>query len=213
MSQHHSTLDLVWRYKFYAVFYVLFISFITFTGLYLIGGVPEELRVIDQEQVFSGTVQSTTTDGIVEQLELPERIVIDKIGVNTPVSNPDQSDNETLNGALLKGAVRYPGSGTLGRGNMFIFGHSTGLRVVNNQAFKAFNRVRELNIGDQIRIFSKNMEYNYKVLSVKLVDSNTALVDFSRQETMLTLSTCNVFGQKQDRYVVEALFVKSIPLH
>ncbi|MCC2630859.1 MAG: Sortase domain, partial [Candidatus Paceibacter sp.] len=55
-------------------------------------------------------------------------------------------------------------------------------------------------------------EYNYKVTSVSMVDSEDAWVTFSDDKNMVTLSTCNVFGQKQDRYVVEAVFIKSISL-
>jgi LPXTG-site transpeptidase (sortase) family protein len=144
--------------------------------------------------------------------DFPLRVIIDKVNIDTSISNPTSADISILNNALLKGAVRYPGSGTLGHGNMFIFGHSTGIRVVNNQAYKAFNNLKDVEIGDTIRIQSIDKEYNYKVTSVSMVDSEEAWVTFSQDKNMVTLSTCNVFGQKQDRYVVEAIFVKSIDL-
>jgi LPXTG-site transpeptidase (sortase) family protein len=218
-SQSPSFLDIVWRFKFYLAFYVLAISFLSFTALYLLGGVPTELRVLDQPIPFGtdephsfASTTSATGGAATSTPEYPIRIMIDKIGVDTAVSNPASSDISILNDALLKGAVRYPGSGTLGKGNMFIFGHSSGLRVINNQAFKAFNNLKDLTIGDTIQIHSANKGYNYKVTSVSLVDDDEALVTFSNDKNMLTLSTCNVFGQKQERYVVEAQFVKSIDL-
>ncbi len=216
-DQNPGFLDTVWRFKYYLAFYVLAISFLTFTVLYLIGGVPNELRIVDAPLPENTTATSTvlsTNEGEEEQIiEYPIRVVIDKIGINTPVSNPASTDLSVLNSELQKGAVRYPGSGTLGKGNMFIFGHSTGIKVVNNQAYKAFNNLKELEKGDVIHIQSNDNSYNYKVTSVRLVDSTEALVTFSDDSNMLTLSTCNVFGQKQERYVVEAVFIKSIALY
>ena len=235
-------LDLVWQYKFYLAFYAICISFLSFALLYLIGGVPEELRVLDAVQPTPPTV-TTVTSAIsatstastpsasaskkpVTSKPLPAsgnvpfsigpdyplRVIIDKAGIDTTISNPTSSDNTILNNALLKGAVRYPGSGTLGHGNMFIFGHNTGIKVVNNQAYKAFNNLKNLEVGDTVRVQSIDAEYNYKITSVKLLDSLQAWVTFSNDKNMLTLSTCDVFGQKQDRYVVEATFIKSISL-
>jgi sortase (surface protein transpeptidase) len=36
------------------------------------------------------------------------------------------------------------------------------------------------------------------------VDQTRALVEFDNNKNMLTLSTCNTFGAKSERYVVEA---------
>jgi LPXTG-site transpeptidase (sortase) family protein len=214
-----SFLDIVWRYKYYLAFYIVSISFLSFTVLYLIGGVPAELKLLspspEPRALATATSTSTPVDDTkaeTSQPDYPLRVIIDKIGIDTPVSNPISTDLTVLNNDLLKGAVRYPGSGTLGHGNMFIFGHSTGIRVVNNQAYKAFNHLKDLAIGDIVRIQSAGTEYNYKVTSVSLVDSNQALVSFSDDKDMVTLSTCNVFGEKQERYVVEATYIKSVAL-
>ena len=59
-------------------------------------------------------------------------------------------------------------------------------------------------MGDEILITSNGKVYKYIVDIVKLVDDNTALVDFTKRDKMLTISTCNTFGAKEDRYVVEA---------
>ena len=154
-------LDLIWNYKFHLAFYIVLISTVTFIGLYLIGGVPAELRTVDstvdstdstevvQNPTQNGTAVIATGTAPVRTVgELPTRIIIDKIGVNTAVLNPTSNKNSVLDENLLKGAVRYPGSGTLGNGNVFLFGHSTGIRIVNNQAFKAFNNLKSLNPND-----------------------------------------------------------------
>jgi LPXTG-site transpeptidase (sortase) family protein len=93
---------------------------------------------------------------------------------------------------------------------MFIFGHSTGFSVVNNQAYKTFNDLDKLSAGDEIRIESDGKTYIYKVESLVLVDESEAFVDFSKTDRRLTISTCNSFGAKQERWVVEAVFDREV---
>ncbi len=207
-------LDIVWKYKYLLAFYTVVISFGSFTALYLVGLVPSELKMADApaytmlaapaEVLPVNNKASKTVIG-----QLPKRVIISKIGVDSYVSNPTSTDTSILNEALLSGAVRYPGSGTLGHGNMFLFGHSTGIRIVNNQAYKAFNHLNQMALGDTISVQSSDTEYTYSVTSVALIDSDEKLVDFSKNKDMLTLSTCDVFGEKQERYVVEAKFISS----
>jgi LPXTG-site transpeptidase (sortase) family protein len=195
---------------------MLVISFVSFTALYLAGVVPNEFRVLDPNtppQVVRATttvvtVQNNPAKPVSQEVYIyPDQIIIDKIGVNTKVSNPSTARNDVLNNELLKGAVRYPGSGTVGKGNMFIFGHSTGIRVVNNQAYKAFNKLDQLITGDLITVKAGTKSYTYKVTSVKLVDSNDQRIEFNSSKNMLTLSTCNVLGAKEERFVVQADYV------
>lgn len=134
----------------------------------------------------------------------PDRIIIEKVGIDTVINQPEIQDVAVLDQALLGGAVHYPGSGSVERGNMFIFGHSTNWQVVRNQAFKTFNGLEKLEKGDQILVVADENEYIYRVDSVKLVDEDDALVVFDSSGRTLTLSTCNTFGQKQERWVVEA---------
>jgi LPXTG-site transpeptidase (sortase) family protein len=149
---------------------------------------------------------STIAPGI-QSGPMPTRVVISKINVDIPISNPTSENANTLNEYLLRGAVRYPTSGTIGKGNLFVFGHSTGLSVVNNKAFKAFNGLSRLQLGDEIHVYSGDKKYAYKVTSVAVVKSNDELVDLSSTQSTLTLATCNIWGQKEDRFVVKATFV------
>ena len=145
----------------------------------------------------------------------PTRIVIEKIGVDVSIQNPQTRDPAELDKSLLKGVVHYPGSGgPEDNSNMFLFGHSTTFRVVSNPAYKAFNNLEKLNIGDRVEVFAGNSVYLYKVTSVVLVGTDTALVEFSRGKKMLTLTTCNTFGgkSKEERIVVEAVYVSKIGL-
>ncbi len=190
-------MDLAARKAFNFAFWFLAIFLLSFTGLYLAGVVPEEIRPAPDAPTPAQTVAEARG-------EEPIRIVIKSIGVNALVSNPDTTDPEQLDELLKKGAVRYPGSGLAGEGNMFLFGHSTGIKVVVNQAYKTFNNIKTLNKGDLITIYSKDKEYVYVVDKVTLVDADNALVEFGGTGKHLTLSTCNTFGAKEQRHVVES---------
>jgi LPXTG-site transpeptidase (sortase) family protein len=180
---------------------------VSFLVLYLLNLVPTELK--DQNITTEPIGVASTTVVAGKQYELPIRISIEKIGVNSIVQNPTTTNVYALDDLLLHGVVRYPGSGLPGQGNMFFFGHSTGLKLVNNQAFREFNGLKNLVAGDTILVYGDKHVYTYKVNNLKLANSNDVLVDFSVKKNMLTLSTCNTFGEKQERYVVEADYVGS----
>ena len=140
--------------------------------------------------------------------EEPTHISIPVIGVDASVSNPSSTNAVILDDELTHGAVHYPGSGLLADGNVFIFGHSTNWVVVHNQAYKTFNGFKDLKEGDEIDVTgSASGIYEYKVKSVTLINDDQAWVDLSSTPKTLTLSTCNTFGEKQQRYVVKADFV------
>lgn len=144
---------------------------------------------------------------------IPERIVIEKIGVSSPIGHPNTTDTRVLDEELRKGVVQYPGSGYLNENtNIFLFGHSTGLSNVRNKAYEAFNNLNKLNIGDAITIYAEDGVYEYSVKSISLTEANQALVTFGSDKKMLTLSTCNTFGKKEDRFVVTAELVRRIAL-
>ncbi|OHA40387.1 MAG: hypothetical protein A3G59_02645 [Candidatus Taylorbacteria bacterium RIFCSPLOWO2_12_FULL_47_20] len=164
---------------------------------------------------FSGKPSEGDDQALIFNTLDPTRIVIEKIGVDVSVQNPQTRDIAELDKALLKGVVHYPGSGgPEDDSNMFLFGHSTTFRVVSNPAYKAFNNLEKLNIGDHVEVFAGNSVYLYKVTSVVLVGTDTALVEFSRGKKMLTLTTCNTFGgkSKEERIVVEAVYVSKTGL-
>lgn len=217
MSKQSLTRQIILTIGEKPISFLLFFLFIfgsSFGLLYVLDLVPEELKSVetdaDSPSRFSWLDSLTTTpQPVVEQGQLPVRIVINRIGVNTVIHNPSTTNNSVLDELLTKGVVRYPGSGLAGNGNMFLFGHSTGLRVVNNPAYKAFNNIKTLLPGEEIVVYSENKKYIYAVRDVKLVDSTQAWVDLSVTKSMLTLSTCNTFGTKEQRHVVQADFVRS----
>jgi LPXTG-site transpeptidase (sortase) family protein len=181
------------------------VCFITFGVLYMFGLVPQDLKM-----TFGRYPDKEIADK--KNAEVPLEIKIPVIGVDAQIYNPESTSTEVLDSFLAKGAVRYPGSGLLGYGNIFIFGHNSRLAVVNNQAYKTFNGLKDLKTGDLIYVASDKSEFVFKVSSLTMEGADKALVTFDSSINKLTLSTCNTFGAKSDRYVVEADFVGSRPI-
>ncbi len=145
--------------------------------------------------------------------ELPVKIEIPAIKLSVSVSNPDTTDVELLDNALLKGAVRYPTSAKLGeQGNVIIFGHSSYLPIVNNKNFKAFDGIQNLKQGDQINVSSDGHIYVYAVDTVVKASATDDSIPLTVTGSKLTLATCNSFGQKTDRFVVTATLVQTTSL-
>lgn len=191
-----------YRNLFLGIMALVFLG--SFTVFNIISDLSDDISISDikkdnQITPIGNDVISTRTE--------PIKVVIDSVGINVLVSRPQSKDVSVLDNALLKGAVYYPGSGVIESGNMFIFAHSTGLSVVRNQAFKAFSNLKNVKSGDKILIIGDDgVTYRYIADSISLVDENEALVQFDTSTRMLTLSTCNTFGKKQERHVVKAHF-------
>jgi len=143
--------------------------------------------------------------------ELPTKIEILAINLATIIENPTTATIEVLDQGLLSGAVRYPTSAKLGEeGNIVLFGHSSYLPVVRNQAYKTFNGIQKLVTGDVVTVYSSGTVYTYMVRSVaKESASDNSTIPLSVTGKTLTLVTCNSFGTKSDRFVVTADFVES----
>lgn len=138
----------------------------------------------------------------------PDRIIIEKLNIDLPVDNPTSTNVVTLDEALHDAVVRYPGSGTLeGTTNVLIFGHSSYLPIVRNPLYKAFNGIQNLNYGDEIQVQSGNTTYVYKVFNVRKASAEEDEIPLQTGKRQITLLTCDSFGKKSDRFVVEAEFV------
>ena len=140
---------------------------------------------------------------------LPERIAISAIGMDLPLQNPATKDIDALTEVLKAGPARYVDSARLGeKGNMLLFGHSSQLPIVRNRMYKAFNNISDLREGDSISVYGGGNEYIYSVKSVREGDAKKDVIDLSREKgARLTLVTCNTFGEKSARWIVEAEFI------
>ena len=201
-----SLTKIIWENKVSFILYFFIIFSITFAVLYLFDWVPSEFDTVVGR--YPENDSAVSRNG-----EIPVEVKIPEVGIDAQVYNPDSTSTDALDSYLAKGAVRYPGSGLLGGvGNVFIFGHSTSLAVVHNQAYKTFVGLKNLKQGDKISVFSDNNEYIYSVTSVRMDKASNIEVVFDVKNRMLTLTTCNTFAAKEDRYIVQAQFVSENPV-
>jgi LPXTG-site transpeptidase (sortase) family protein len=163
-------------------------------------------------------IQSEESAGVLVEFEKPDRkeaeavgprkptrIVAPSIGLDATIVHPPSRDITVLDETLLRGVVHYPGSGYFGENaNMFFFGHSSFLPVVLNENLRIFNRIRELERGDVIKIYSGEEKFTYRVTSNVLATYSEVRVVFKSERPMITLVTCNSFGAREDRFVIEA---------
>lgn len=144
---------------------------------------------------------------------LPVKIIFDSLGTETTVLNPTSRTIADLDAALLNGVVRHPDSADFANpGNIFILGHSSYLPTVFNQNFQAFNGIQKLEWGDTIRLQSKGREYTYRVDRVYKAKAADVVVPVDGDKAELTLATCNSFGSKDDRYIVESTLISDVSL-
>lgn len=197
-----------------AAFAVAFASIFILTFVFLsgVGATPNPIHPdVINEPAIANTVairqMASTTP------ENPVRVVAKDIGLNVSVSNPISTDITVLDDALLTGAVRYPTSALLGvDGTVLMFGHSSYLPIVHNQAYKTFDGIQNLKPGQIISVYSAGTKYDYSVIQVKIADATQDSVDLSPIGKHLTLVTCDSFATKSNRFVVTSDFVAAYAL-
>ncbi len=211
----------LWARKvpFIMVFFVVVLF--TYAILFIIDFIPEPIEE-DTEGVAIEVVEPTPEPELVVEPEpesvvaspLPKKIIFDSLNKSVTVSNPQSRAISDLDNALLSGAVHHPDSADLSKpGNVFILAHSSYLPNVFNKNFQAFNGIQDLTWGDKIRVQSDNMEYVYRVEKVYEAKASEVFVPETPGEANLTLSTCNSFGSKDDRFIVKASLIGSYLLN
>lgn len=217
MKKPHSFTELVEQIKVRKVpFFIVFFAvvLVTYSILFALDFVPEPVSSPAIESVTEEIEPSATVfedEPVIEVViePLPVTIIFDSLDAKrVPVLNPVSREIADLDEALLSGAVRHPDSADFSKaGNIFILGHSSYLPNVLNRNFQAFNGIQNLTWGDRIRLQSADTEYVYRVERVYEAVASDLIVPFTPGEARLTLATCNSFGSKDDRYIVEAVLI------
>ncbi len=197
------------KWSFLAAFLAVF--FVTVSTLSALDLLPEPPAKVAEEVSVAPAALSAAA--LMADPEDAVRVEIPKVGINVTIKNPSSTDVAVLDEALLTGAVRYPASAKLGEeGNTILFGHSSYLPIVNNQSFKAFNEIQNLEKGDRITVYGEERAYVYAVTQVAEADANSDAIPLTKTGHTLTLATCDSFGKKTDRFIVVADLVESYPL-
>jgi LPXTG-site transpeptidase (sortase) family protein len=207
------------KWPFLAVFFVIVLF--TYGFLFVIDFIPEPVTTEASEEKVEeklSTEEELPEVPAIPEVEevtetLPIKLIIDKLDREVVVLNPESREIADLDAALLSGVVRHPDSADFSEpGNIFILGHSSYLPTVFNKNFQALNGIQDLTWGDTIRLQSADTEYIYRVQKVYKAKTSDIVVPFTPGKAHLTLATCNSFGSKDDRFIVEAQLLESKPL-
>lgn len=185
---------------------------ITYGVLYVLDFLPEKPETEVVEEVAKEAPVAEVAQVAVDPL--PVSIIFDSLdNKEVKILNPETDSVAALDTALLSGVVRHPNSADFkNTGTILILGHSSYLPVVRNKNFQAFNGIQKLVWGDTIRVRSLDTEYVYSVDRVYEAKATDAEIAIQKGVAKLTLATCNSFGTKDDRFVVEATLVDSRPI-
>ncbi len=125
-------------------------------------------------------------------------IKIDKIKLKLPILEGATEKN------LKKGAARIKGTSAIGEvGNVALAGH----RSHTNGRF--FNRLDELEVGDQIVIETDNKTYYYKIYKKIIVEpEDISVLDHNNKDHILTLVTCHPLYKATERLIIHAIQVQ-----
>jgi sortase A len=123
-------------------------------------------------------------------------LVIPRLQVKIPVIEGTDEDE------LSVGAGHYAGSVLPGEGdNCVISGHRD----------TVFRRMGQLKQGDELQVVTAQGTFTYRIRKMWITSPDDRTVIVSRDEPILTLSTCYPFsfvGPAPKRYIIEATLVK-----
>jgi LPXTG-site transpeptidase (sortase) family protein len=196
------------KVPFLVTFFIIFT--LTYGLLYAVDFLPEpvtgeETEVVVEEAEVTPTPAAEVPVVTAATTELPIKLTIPAFDRVVTVLNPETRDIVALDAELLKGVVRHPDSARLGEeGNVVILGHSSYLPNVMNRNFQALNGVQKMKWGDIIELESESTIYTYRVEKVYQAKASGVTIPTDVKGKRLTLVTCNSFGAKEDRFIVEA---------
>lgn len=132
-------------------------------------------------------------------------IIIPKIGANEKIiSNVNPLNESEYQKALKNGVAHAKGTSFPdGKGNVFLFAHSSGNFYENSRMNTVFFLLNKLEKGDKFSIVYKNKIYDYKVSNKKIVaDDEVEYLKNNKNEEIVTLMTCWPPGTSYKRLLI-----------
>ena len=202
------------KIAFFGVFFVIFsLSYLVLLALdfYPEPKIEEPAAEFQPETaVINEAAAQELPAGVLESPLQPTSLYIKKLDRTVKVLNPSSKTVADLDAALLGGVVRHPDSALMGqKGNVLLLGHSSYLPSVLNKNFQAFNGIQNLEWGDTIELRTSDRVVVYQVEKVYQAKATEVTVPVTSTGALLTLATCNSFGSKDDRFIVEARAVET----
>lgn len=178
----------------------------------LAGNTSEELKtwleVLPEQDRYADTYLVLPSNGLV----MPINTVLSGSKDENALLNWENID---FNKYLRNGALEYPGTSTndYGQiGNKVIFGHSSYFAHDHGRYKTHFQKIIELNLGEQVRIFRKTTSwiklFKYRVTESydgKPTEVSKVLSDSYKSE--ISLFTCTPIGWVKGRWIVKAQLI------
>lgn len=138
-----------------------------------------------------------------EVIPVGSRIVIPKIGVNSPIVTVNSFEEADIQAGLKNGVVRLGKMSSPGEpGNTFITGHSSNYWWDKGKYNYVFVLLDKLQTGENLKVYDNGNKFVYEVVAKKIVDpSDTSSIVHSSEPT-LTLMTCYPPGSTSKRLLV-----------
>ena len=131
----------------------------------------------------------------------PNRLIITKIGLNSPIVNTDNEDYGLSKGAWLVPETSTPEHG----GNTVITGHRFKYLPPNNLTFYLFH---ELENEDIISVIWQEQDFYYRIKEIKKVPKTETSILSPTSNSTLTLYTCDPIWSDENRLVVVGELIK-----
>jgi sortase A len=131
--------------------------------------------------------------------------------LSIPKLGLENAEVTTVDTDLAKHLVNYGGTAIPpNKGTAVIFGHSTLPQLYNPKDYKTiFANAHKLKVDDQILVKMADISYNYKVVSIFIVDpSDASIFEQNFNDSYLALITCTPPGTIWKRLIIRAKLEK-----
>ena len=142
----------------------------------------------------------------------PSELAIPVLGVTAPIIDEPSIRESDIQNSLQKGVVHYANTAYPGqKGNVVIFGHSSGAIWTAGDYKFVFTRLGALKTDDFITVNYKGVHYTYKVTDSTVIPPTDFSVVQPTSTPQLTLITCTPVGTNKNRLVVRARQISPDP--
>jgi len=186
---------------FFVFFYTLFILLLNWNDISWIFN----YKILSNYLANTFNVENTRNPSI--SAKEPDSLFIPKIGVQAPLIFSPTSSPEDIRATLKKGVLHYPDSALPSEeGETIILGHTAPDNWPKINYYHVFNRLNELEKGDEIFIYFQNKEYRYQVTKKFFVPEGAKVdyVPLTNSKFMVILLSCWPPNKGDQRIIVQA---------
>lgn len=201
--------------------YISLLLLVVGFGVYWIIGYlyvkPEYIKIKHSltKAVPTDVVAASSNNKMLTPVNSSFDLIIPSVSLNLPVT-PDVNgfNSKEYIYALTKGAAQLapakeagfviqgsnPGQG----GNILIYAHTNAPWGISSNFQAAFNPLKDVNTGDYIYVYYKNVKYTYEVYEKYVTQPGDLSVASPTKFETLTLMGCWPFGSNAKRLIVKA---------